>query len=401
MAPKPAKQKHMRLQSYGFEVLPGPAGVKEAAAVDSAKELAAQNYRALFEHNFDGVYSLDLQGRFVTGNRGLERITGYTADELAGASFLMYIEPEHQEVRRRMFARALAGETVNYDTVARHKSGELRHTNVTYVPIVVDGQVSGVFAIAKDLTDRIRHEQELERLTATLEERVRNRTAELEALNQGLEAFTSSVSHDLRAPIHSIDGFSHALRQALGDEIPGRAAHYLDRITNSVRHMNDMVDGLLALAKATRGALHQEKVDMSALAAETLTRLAEKEPARVVHVRVQPGLAAQGDSRLLRQVLENLLGNAWKFSSGANPARISFTRTEDGAFCVTDNGAGFDMDYVGRLFHPFHRLHTNAEFPGNGIGLATVQAIVTRHGGRVWAESQVGQGARFYFTLGP
>lgn len=372
--------------------------------VDAAADAMAQNYRALFENNFDGVYLLDRQGRFVAGNLGLQRIIGYEEAELLGESFLMYIEPQHRELRQRMFERALAGETVNYDTVARHKSGELRYTNVTKLPMVVDGQVAGVFAIAKDISERILHAQELAALNASLEDRVRARTSDLEALVRGLEAFTAAASHDLRGPLQRIAGFTGALAGHLADRADARSTHYLQRILASVQQMEQLTEGLLDLARATRADMLTQAVDLSALAAQVVAALAEREPHRHVRCDIAPGLQARGDPRLVRQVLENLLGNAWKFTLNQEEPCLAFT-AEQGpqgpAFCVSDNGPGFEMAQAERLFRPFERLHANAQFGGSGIGLATVQAIVSRHNGRVWAESAPGRGARFYFTLGP
>jgi len=383
---------------------------------DTTAEAESQRYRSLFEHNFDAVYSLDLQGRFVTGNQGLARITGWGPDELAGQDFMLYIEPEHQELRRRMFERAAAGETVNYDTVARHRDGGLRYTNVTYLPIVVDGRVAGVYAIAKDLTERVSHERELERqnqalealtrevaaLNASLEERVARRTAELETLNRSLQAFSASVSHDLRAPLDTISGFTSALERSIAGVASPRARHYMERIAASVTHMNGLIDALLSLAHASHDPLMATRVDLSALASDVLARLAERDPQRKVAWAVQQRLAVQGDPRLVRQVLENLLGNAWKFTAKAPQPHIEFLAREaagETVFCVGDNGAGFDMAYADRLFRSFQRLHRADDYPGTGIGLATVHAIVSRHGGRVWAEAAPGQGARFFFTL--
>ena len=247
-------------------------------------------------------------------------------------------------------------------------------------------------------------QEEAECINAELEERVRLRTEQLQAANDELKAFSYSVSHDLRAPLSSIKGFSSLLGEEIGaSAATERSIHYLNRIRAGVVRMGDLIDAMLSLAQVSRASVRSETVDLSALAQTVVDECRELEPGRVAQIEIQPGLTAQGDARLLRQALDNLLGNAWKFSRHQPEARISFgcDSSPDGApvYAVRDNGAGFDMAYAHKLFSPFQRLHKVAEFPGTGIGLATTRRIVTRHGGKVWAESSPGQGATFYFTL--
>jgi len=250
----------------------------------------------------------------------------------------------------------------------------------------------------------LRTRQEIIRLNASLEERVRQRTAQLEAANKELEAFSYSVSHDLRSPLSAIDGFSQVLEQDLGEALEPRGRHYLSRIRAGVAQMGVLIDDLLSLAQLSRASMKWDAMDLSAMALQVLADLQEREPAREVLLQVQPGLQAQGDPRLMMRVIENLLGNAWKFSAGRSRAEISVGRDSgangEAVFFVRDNGAGFDMSYAHKLFGTFQRLHTVAEFPGTGIGLATVHRIVSRHGGRVWAQAAPEQGATFFFTLG-
>jgi PAS domain S-box-containing protein len=237
---------------------------------------------------------------------------------------------------------------------------------------------------------------------AELEERVAHRTAELEQTNRELEAFTYSVSHDLRSPLRSLDGFSLAVLEDCRDRLDQRSADYLRRIRGASQRMGQLIDDLLRLSRLGRAPLQREPVDLSALAAGVCRELAQAHPDRAVEYLVAPGITGRGDSRLLRIVLENLLGNAWKFTSKHPTARIEFgAHDKDGctAYFVRDDGAGFDVTYADRLFSPFQRLHAVTDFEGTGVGLATVQRIVHRHGGRCWAEGAVERGATVWFTL--
>ena len=278
---------------------------------------------------------------------------------------------------------------------------------LTLLQELVDNLAFGIGNIRSQL-ERKQAQDEVLRLNTELEERVRQRTAQLQAANLELEAFSYSVSHDLRTPLSAIDGFSGLLDRDIGaGELTGaRGKHYLNRIRAGVAQMGELIDALLSLAQVSRSSLRLDSVNLSALAGALVDMYRERDPGRAVDVEIEPELWVQGDARLLQQVLDNLLGNAWKFSGRQSQARISLARAtgvdEEGqaVYVVRDNGAGFDMAYAQKLFGAFQRLHTVTEFEGTGIGLATVQRIVTRHGGRVWGESAPGQGAAFYFTLG-
>lgn len=244
--------------------------------------------------------------------------------------------------------------------------------------------------------------ERLDDVNRTLEQRVAEATQELRQSNRELEAFSYSVSHDLRAPLAAVDGFTLALAERLGNSQDEKVAHYIARIRAGAHQMEELIQALLQLARLTREPMAYEAVDLSSLAREILEGLRLQAPSREVATRVQDGLVAPGDPRMLRTVLHNLLGNAWKFTGPSEAATIEVGRRREGArqvFYVKDNGVGFDMARAARLFTPFQRLHANEEFPGTGIGLATVQRVIERHGGRIWAQSAPGQGCTVFFTL--
>lgn len=250
----------------------------------------------------------------------------------------------------------------------------------------------------KDVTDRLRD------LNASLEQRMMQRTTELEAANQELKAFSYSVSHDLRAPLRAIDGFSRALLEDYAGLIDDTGKDYLLRVRNSAQHMGALIDDMLKLARVTQASLQPETVDLGVMAKAIIAQLRRQDPARKVRVDIASGLHAFGDPGLLRVMLENLLDNAWKYTGKTAAAHIAFdTQQQDGetVFRMGDNGAGFNMQYADKLFGAFQRLHRRDEFEGTGVGLATVRRIVHRHGGRVWAEAEPDRGARFYFMLDP
>lgn len=264
-------------------------------------------------------------------------------------------------------------------------------------------QNAHLFAAAQqEIARRRRAEGDVRRLNEVLEQRVAERTAQLKAINQELEAFAYSVSHDLRAPLRAMDGFSQALLEDYEAQLDAVGRDYLRRVRAASQRMAQLIDDLLKLSRLSRGELHCERVDLSALARDVVVELRQRQPERQVDVTIAPQLVVYGDARLLQIVLENLLGNAWKFTGKMAAARIELGVMEHEGqltYFIRDNGAGFEMTYVDKLFGAFQRLHQNAEFEGTGIGLATVQRIIHRHGGHIWAESVVGQGATFYFTL--
>ncbi|MCK9994198.1 MAG: hypothetical protein Dbin4_02718, partial [Alphaproteobacteria bacterium] len=260
------------------------------------------------------------------------------------------------------------------------------------------GQEMLIFSAVRDITEQ----RETAKKMQELNNRLARDNTELDALNRELEAFSYAVSHDLRAPLRAIDGFSQALLEDYADRLDDGGRNYLTRVRLAAQRMGELIDDLLKLARITRAEINAGEVDLSALAEEILEQLRQGDPQRAAEIIVAPGMTVQGDPRLLRIAMENLLNNAWKFTAGKTPARIEFGQTgRNGApaYVVRDNGAGFDMAHAGKLFGAFQRMHDASAFPGTGIGLATVQRIIHKHGGKVWAEAAPDQGAAFYFTL--
>jgi two-component system, sensor histidine kinase and response regulator len=274
------------------------------------------------------------------------------------------------------------------------------------VPEFVRSKVAVFVELAKK-TELLRRQTQLlaegEQAARELAETRAGLVRDLEHKNRELESFSYAVSHDLRAPLRRIDSFSRAVIESQADRLDETGRRFLERVREASQHMSQLIDDVLYLSRVTRAELREQEVDLSALATHALTRLQESEPSRSAEIKIRPGVLVTGDGQLLRIALENLLENAWKFTAKEPESRIEFGVTNasgEPTYFVRDNGAGFDMTYVDRLFGPFQRLHPQREFPGSGIGLATVQRIIHRHGGRVWAEGLVGKGATFQFTLG-
>ncbi len=365
-------------------------------------QLALQSTALMAAAN--AIVITDTNGTIVWLNAAFSRLTGYdSAEALGGTPRLLKSGVHDRSFYEHLWTTIRAGHVWSGDLVNRRKDGTLYNEEMTITPVRQGDDITHFIAIKQDTTERKRAREEVERLYAHLEQRVVERTAQLEAVNRELEAFAHSVSHDLRAPLRHIEGFSRALREEYAPQLDAQGQHYLDRIQAGTEHMGQLIQDLLSLARVTRAEMVVTRVHLSELVQSIAAELQRTQPNRRVEVTIAPGLVAAGDARLLRAALENLLANAWKYTSKHPTARIEFGTIEyQGrvAYFLRDDGAGFEMAHAGKLFVAFQRLHTAAEFEGTGIGLATVQRIIHRHRGHIWAEGAPEQGATFYFVLG-
>lgn len=377
--------------------------ISDRQAVQMALRTSEENFRQLFESSLHGILQAMPNGSIQYANQAACQLLKLTQDEIRQRGRAGLVD-RHDSRLHILLAQAMLSGHARGEVTMNRGDGSHFECELSLTNYLTPGGKACNNLFLRDVTKRKRAEAEINNLNAQLEDKVRQRTAELESANKELEAFSYSVAHDLRAPLRSIDGFSHLLEKTIASETAERSRHYMQRIRAGVRQMGELTDGLLSLAQLSRTRLKSEPVNLSVMAAAVLQACGEQEDARVVKINLEPGLSAMGDRALLRQVMENLIGNAWKFTAHTAGAEIWIGQLSEEnldltTFYVRDNGAGFDMAYVEKLFGTFQRLHSPGEFSGTGIGLATTHRIVTRHGGLIWAQGAVGEGATFFFSL--
>jgi PAS domain S-box-containing protein len=381
-----------------------------AGAVElEKKQQELRKFSLAIEHGPVSVLITDAAGTIEYVNPKFTETTGYAPEEAIGRQpNILKSGLTPSAVFADMWQRLRSGRQWHGELLNRKKNGELFWEDTRIAPLKDDaGRITHFVAVKEDISGRKRSEAEIQDHSVELERRVAERTRQLSESNRELESFSYSISHDLRAPLRALNGFASLMAENCGNCVKTESLEYMARIQRASVRMGNLMDDILDLSRVTRSEIRIEQVDLSAMVRSILDDLAVAGPSRNVLAEVEEGLLANGDATLLQDMLENLLGNAWKFSAQRDPARIAFgCRQESGkdsgerVFFVRDNGAGFDMKYADKLFGAFQRLHGPQEFEGNGIGLAMVRRIVALHGGRVWAESAPGEGATFFFTLG-
>jgi PAS domain S-box-containing protein len=395
----------------------GGAGLLAAGVVTRANAAArgarAATRRAQQENdrlqkvidNASAVISVrDAEGRYILVNRQHEQLFNARREDIIGRTDHDLFPKETADRFRANDLKALdRGVPIQMEEVIEHPDGPHTYITVKYPITDMEGHPYAVCGISTDITDLMRAEHQVSTLIAELESRVEERTAELEASTRELDAFAYSVSHDLRAPLRAVAGFSEILLEDYAAQLDSTGLDYLRRVCTAADRMSGLIDALLDLSRAGRAELLRRPVNLGDLARGVLADLSSADPDREVETVVED-LPATGDRHLLTLLLQNLISNAWKFTAGRAPARIhvgSLGAGDAPIYFVADNGAGFDARYAAKLFVPFQRLHSAEDFPGTGIGLAIVARIAARHGGRAWAHSAPDEGATFYFTLTP
>jgi PAS domain S-box-containing protein len=377
-----------------------------AADLDAirSQEASLRKLSQAVEHSPASVLITNAAGIIEYVNPAFVDITGYTPEEVVGQKpALLRSGQTLPETYREMWRTIATGGVWRGELLNRRKNGELFWENTQISPVRdAAGKISHYVAVKEDISARKHAEQALAMLNIELEHRVAARTRQLEAANRELQAFSHSVSHDLRTPLRAIQGFAEAIAEDAGERLGGEQRDYLQRIRAAAVRMGELIDELLELGRVGQFDLSSQPVNLTRMAREILAGLARAEPTRRVDIEVADDLMVDGDPRLLRLALAQLLGNAWKFSAGRDPARITFGHAGapgSETLVIRDNGAGFDMAHADQLFRPFRRLHAADRFAGAGTGLALAKRVIELHGGRIWAEAAPEQGAAFYFEL--
>ena len=365
----------------------------------------ARKLAAIVESSDDGMIGKDMNSVVTSWNKGAEVLFGYQADEMVGQSIMKLLPPDRQAEEVQILDKIRRGENVrHFETVRRRKDGTDIDVSVTVSPIRDPaGGLTGASKVVRDITERKKAEARILELNQSLEERVKERTAQLVSANSELEAFSYSVSHDLRAPLRAMDGFSQAVLEDFGEQLPGEGKRYLQIIRAGAQRMGALIDDLLTFSRLSRAPIDRQRLDMTKLVRDALDELGAKTGDPKVRIEVGPMPESMGDPALMKQVWLNLLSNALKYSRKREPSVIQIgcePRQGRDVFFVKDNGTGFDMLYANKLFGVFQRLHRADEYEGTGVGLAIVQRVIHRHGGEVWADAAVDRGATFFFTLG-
>ena len=377
--------------------------ITERKRTENVLRDSEERYRTIIENSNDMIWTLSADGRFTFINHQAANITGRSIEDWLGETFVPLVQEEDLPMVLEMHRKIMGGEKVHYEVRGKKADGGMLVLSVNASPIIKDGKVIGTISFAGDITARKHAEEQLRKLNEELEHRVQERTAQLAASNKELEAFSYSVSHDLRAPLRSIAGFVELLRKHNYESIDDKGRHYLDVIAGSAVQMGRLIDDILTFSRIGRTEMIIAGVNLNEVLDEVRNTLRPQSHGRRVEWKVSDLPVVNGERNMLLLVLQNLISNALKFTQKRDVAVIEIGCAPGGqneTVCyVRDNGVGFDMRHVDKLFGLFQRLHAQNEFEGTGVGLANVQRIVQRHGGRVWAEGKVGEGATFYFAL--